>query len=207
MRAAMLLAIVLAVISIQAAAGQTAKPATPRPPAKVSKPAPVSRTSQQKTDENPLKDFQNRLDKYLQLRQVLSKKLKPLSSTGDAAELAGQQDALAAALRAARSGNRRGDLIPEPVAQLIRDVIVADFRRRLPAVEKAELAEVPVGTPAVNMVYPPDAALPTMPALVLAKLPKLPDNLQYRYFGRHVVLLDGDTQIVLDYIPGVLPPH
>ena len=46
-----------------------------------------------------------------------------------------------------------------------------------------------------------------MPPLLLSRLPRLPDNLQYRFYGRHVVLLDGDLQIIVDYIPNVLPPH
>ena len=46
-----------------------------------------------------------------------------------------------------------------------------------------------------------------MPPLLLRELPRLPDNLQYRFFGRHVVLLDGDTQLIVDYIANVLPPH
>jgi hypothetical protein len=44
-----------------------------------------------------------------------------------------------------------------------------------------------------------------MPPLLLGKLPKLPDNLQYRFVARDVVILDGDVQVVIDYIPGVLP--
>ncbi len=44
-----------------------------------------------------------------------------------------------------------------------------------------------------------------MPPLLLSKLPQLPDNLQYRFFGRHLVILDGDTQIIIDYVANVLP--
>jgi hypothetical protein len=46
-----------------------------------------------------------------------------------------------------------------------------------------------------------------MPPLLLAKLPKLPENLQYRFAGRDVVLIDADVEVVADYIAGVLPPH
>jgi hypothetical protein len=61
--------------------------------------------------------------------------------------------------------------------------------------------------PGVNRNYPERAALPTVPPLLLAKLPSLPDNLQYRFFGRHVVILDGDVEIVIDYVRDALPPH
>jgi hypothetical protein len=38
-------------------------------------------------------------------------------------------------------------------------------------------------------------------------LPGLPDNLQYRFYGRHLVILDGDLQIITDYVSNVLPPR
>jgi hypothetical protein len=59
----------------------------------------------------------------------------------------------------------------------------------------------------INKVYPAPEELTTMPPLVLANLPRLPDNLQYRYYGRSVVLFDGDLHIIVDFVPGVLPPH
>jgi len=41
----------------------------------------------------------------------------------------------------------------------------------------------------------------------LANLPRLPDNLQYRFFGRHVLILDGDVEIMIDYVRNTLPPR
>ena len=68
--------------------------------------------------------------------------------------------------------------------------------------------EVPEGVqPIVNRTMPDNAALATVPPLLLNNLPRLPDNLQYRFMGRHVVLMDGDTRIIVDYIRNVLPPH
>jgi hypothetical protein len=158
--------------------------------------------------EDPLRDFERRLQAYLDLRQALAGKLDPLQSTSDAAQLAARQSALATALRAARSTAKPGDLVPPPVATLIQRAVVEDFKRRSAAAERATFSEVPnAAPPAVNTTYPADAALPTVPPLLLSRLPRLPDNLQYRFYGRHVVLLDGDLQIVVDYISNVLPPH
>ena len=41
----------------------------------------------------------------------------------------------------------------------------------------------------------------------MLQLPALPDNLQYLFVGRHIVLLDGDTQLIVDYVDNVLPPR
>jgi hypothetical protein len=156
----------------------------------------------------PMQEFQQRLNAYLKLRSELANKLKPLAPTANAADLAARQDAIAAALRTARKTARQGDLVPAAVAAQIAKACTEDFHFRNPEVRQATLQEVPnAPRPEINKTFPPSAALPTVPPLLLSKLPLLPDNLQYRYFGRHMVLLDGDTQLIIDYVPNVLPPH
>jgi hypothetical protein len=170
------------------------------PPAK-----PAGRTTQN-AQAAAQADFQKRTQAYLELREALAKKLEPLSPTAIASDLQARQQALAAALRTARANARQGDLIPVPVQEQIRSVVMADLGRREPAAKRATLEEVPQGPlPGINKTYPEQAALPTVPPLLLANLPRLPDNLQYRFFGRHVVLLDGDTEIVVDFVRDCLP--
>jgi len=155
-----------------------------------------------------LAEFQKRLQGYIGLRAQLAGKLKPLSPTSDSAQLASRQDTLAAAIRDARKGAKPGDMIPTRVAGQIRNVIADDFRRRTPEAKRAVFEEVPDGVrPVINKSMPDTAALATVPPLLLAKLPVLPDNLQYRFMDRHVILMDGDTRIIVDYILNVLPPH
>ena len=155
-----------------------------------------------------LQEFAGRLQAYLALRADLAGRMNPLAPTGSAAELSARQAALANALRTARAGAMPGDLVPPGAAALIRAAVLEDFRRRSAVDERATFSEVPdAARPAINATYPADAALPTVPPLLLMNLPRLPDNLQYRFFGRHVVILDGDVQIIVDYVPNVLPPH
>jgi hypothetical protein len=154
-------------------------------------------------------EFQARLKAYLELRAKLADTIKPLSVTPDSGELTSRQESLAAGIRTARKNAKQGDLIPAPVAQMIAKTVAADFKKRRASasVKQATLADVPDLKPVINKVYPAPEALPTMPPLLLTNLPRLPDNLQYRYYGRSVVLLDGDLEIIVDFIPGVLPPH
>ena len=155
-----------------------------------------------------LKEFQRQLDLYLKLREELSRKLKPLSLTPSADELSARQTALANAISSARQGAKHGNLVNPAVAAHITRIVTADFRRRNPAAENAALKEVPrAPRPVINKAYPADAALPTVPPLLLADLPRLPDNLQYRFFGRHIAILDGDVQIIIDYVADALPAH
>jgi hypothetical protein len=164
----------------------------------------------QGTSVNPqaaaLHEFSKRLNGYLTLRDDLGKKLEPLTTTASATELKARQASLAAAMRTARAGAKQGDLTPLSVQEQIRGAVRADFKRRQPSTQRAALEEVPTGPPpGINQNYPEQAALPTVPPLLLANLPRLPDNLQYRFFGRHTVILDGDLDIVIDYVPDVLP--
>jgi hypothetical protein len=155
-----------------------------------------------------LAEFQKRLQGYIDLRANLATRLKPLSPTADSAELTARQDTLAAAIREARKGAKPGDMIPTRVAGQIRNVIASDFRKRTPATKRAVFEEVPDGIqPVINKTMPDNAALATVPPLLLNNLPRLPDNLQYRFMDRHVVLIDGDTRIIVDYILNVLPAH
>ena len=40
-----------------------------------------------------------------------------------------------------------------------------------------------------------------MPPNILARLPSLPDDIQYRFLGRHLILLDTRASVILDRIP------
>lgn len=156
-----------------------------------------------------LQDFQTRMKKYLATRTALAQELEPLATAADARELTARQASLAAAIKTARAKAKRGDLIPPLVAQLIASIVRDDFQQRNPTVQMGVFEEVPqtTGASLINKTYPANAALPTVPPLLLMNLPRLPDNLQYRFVGRDVVILDADAQVVIDYIPRVLPAH
>jgi hypothetical protein len=183
--------------------------------AQTQQPAPradqgVAARQAENPDANPqavaLAEFQKRLQGYVDLRAQLAQKLKPLSPTADSAELAARQDTLAAALRETRKSAKPGDMIPTRVAGQIRNIVGDDFRRRNPDARRAIFEEVPeAGRPGINKTMPDTAALATVPPLLLSQLPRLPDNLQYRFIGRHIVLLDGDTRLIIDYILNVVP--
>ena len=91
-------------------------------------------------------------------------------------------------IRAARKQAKPGDLIPAAVAAQIVKICTDDFHFRNSQIKRAALQEVPNTTrPVINRTYPENEALATVPPLLLSKLPELPDNLQYRFFGRHLV--------------------
>jgi hypothetical protein len=57
----------------------------------------------------------------------------------------------------------------------------------------------------VNGRYPDELPLATMPPQVLTELPKLPDELEFRFIGDRLILLDVHARLVVDYIDDALP--
>ena len=53
----------------------------------------------------------------------------------------------------------------------------------------------------VNMRYPENAPLPTVPPNLLANLPQLPEDLEYRIVGNALMLRDVHANLVIDFIP------
>ena len=45
----------------------------------------------------------------------------------------------------------------------------------------------------------------TVPPQVLLSLPKLPEELEYRFVGRHVILLDVHAHTIADFIDNAFP--
>ena len=52
----------------------------------------------------------------------------------------------------------------------------------------------------INSTYRMGKPVSTMPRTILAVLPVLPDDIQYRVLGRHLVLVDTRANVILDRI-------
>jgi hypothetical protein len=69
----------------------------------------------------------------------------------------------------------------------IRTIILDDFMRRTADDERAAVGEVAgAPNPVTNKPYPPGAALPTLPPLLLLRLPRLPENLRSHVLRNHL---------------------
>ncbi len=56
-----------------------------------------------------------------------------------------------------------------------------------------------------NAPYPEGAPLSMVPPELLARLPKLPEPLQYRFVGGHLILHDPEARLVVDYLKETVP--
>jgi hypothetical protein len=57
----------------------------------------------------------------------------------------------------------------------------------------------------VNARYPDEIPLSTVPPQVLSSLPKLPEELDYRFIGERLILLDVHAHTIADYMDNAFP--
>ena len=57
----------------------------------------------------------------------------------------------------------------------------------------------------VNAEYPKDVPLSTVPPDVLLTLPALPEDMQYRFAGKHLLLFDAKANIIVDFMLNAIP--
>ncbi len=153
-----------------------------------------------------VKAFRDRAEAYLALHRKAAEGLPPLKETDDPAKLTSREVALGEAIRRIRLDAKPGDIFGADLSPHIRDVIKKDWAKRSEA-DRAGLREgVPPGSLAdVNATYPQALALGTFPATLLAALPPLPEQLEYRFVGRHLIVRDVNANIIVDVLPDVLP--
>lgn len=160
------------------------------------------------TQETAIELFKRRVFAYVELHRRLEGPLPPLTNTRDPRRIQAAEDAMVAALRSARTGAKPADIFSPEVSEA--------FRRRIAAALKGyDIGEVlalvdeenpPHATrPRVNEPYPADRGFSMMLPCILRELPQLPEELQYRFAGRDLLLLDVHANFVVDILPNALP--
>jgi hypothetical protein len=149
--------------------------------------------------------FADRVKAYLALQKKVEGGLPAQKETADPARIKAHVSDLAAGIRAARADAKAGDVFG-PAAEQFRAIIRDDATVRSARDKTAAMKEVPTATPPrVNAVYPEGAALATVPPLILTRLQRLPDGLEYRFMGRALILRDSKANLIVDLIPEAVP--
>jgi hypothetical protein len=149
-----------------------------------------------------LGEFAARLSKYSTLRTELEKGLPPLTGSDEPARVREVETALAARVRDARAGAKQGDVFTPDVTAAFRKIL----RRLDPGTWNAIMDENPGPFPSrVNDSYPKTKPLSSVPPDLLARLPALPEGLQYRFVGGDLILHDTRANLIVDRIPEAIP--
>ncbi len=144
-------------------------------------------------------DFSTRIWRYSELRSELEKGLPGLRVTEDVREIRRAQRALAKRIRVARDGARQGEIFTPAIGVEFREVLRLEMDADTWA---AIMDDNPGEFPnRINGTYPGKRPLSTAPPHILARLPRLPKDVQYRFLGRHLILHDTRANLILDRIP------
>jgi hypothetical protein len=174
-------------------------------------------------DPSVLANFQEEVQEYVALRKRLAGQVPPLPPQSTPEQIAAHQQAFKQAIQQARRGAARGDFFKKKVEAAIRRIIqkemrgpdhapiVKEIQQGNPKLEgvpkesnpKAEAKE-PVAL-RVNGDYPDEAPLSSVPPTLLLKLPQLPEEVKYRFVGRHLILRDTEANVILDFIWDAVP--
>lgn len=159
------------------------------------------------TDKVAVKRFEQRVKDYLKLRNAVKAKLPKLSKDATPQQIESYRENVEAAVRNMRTGARRGDIFNHDGSDYIRRMLKVNFvgKDRVELrniVFEGETATVKVR---VNYPYPEQAELVEMPPTVLLNLPQLPPEVKYRFVGRNLLLVDSETNLILDYMTNALP--
>lgn len=160
-----------------------------------------------KQEKQILAAFDSHVKDYLKQRQRVKAKLPPLPKNATAEQIDPYQKKFVESLRAMRSGTKPGYIFNPQTAEYFRTII----KTEIPAPDKAEIRQTILeadtkGVPLkVNYPYPETKELTQMPPTLLLKLPQLPKEVKYRYVGRHLLLVDTDNNLIVDYMLDALP--
>lgn len=143
-------------------------------------------------------EFTTKMEAYSALRRSLEIGLPPLAVTDNPSDIVRAENLLAERIRRARAGTSRGDIFNQETRrafrQLLRPVTNAGTCEAIRDDNPGEFSY------AVNAPYPKDRPLSTVPPSILEALPRLPEDVWYRFLRRDLILHDTRANIILDRI-------
>jgi hypothetical protein len=166
-----------------------------------------SQTALSANDKRAVAAFEKRAKDYARMRERIEEKMPKLSKESTPEEIQAHKTAFEEKVRAARANAKPGQVFTPDIAAHIRALIRSEFK----GTDRKELRETVLeadtkGVPLrVNYAYPETKELVEMPPTLLIKLPLLPKQLRYRFVNRHMLLVDRENSLIIDYMLDALP--
>ena len=172
---------------------------------KTTAPKPEAKKTDQRVNPNAatLADFVKRVEGYVELHKKLEATLPKLPAQTDPYQIDTHQRAMLRLIQEARKTAKQGDLFTPAMQRLVRGLLGPVFSGPDGRQLKAEILDneykgsVKV---AVNARYPDEVPISTVPPQVLAQLPKLPEELEYRFIHTNMILFDSHAHLIADYV-------
>lgn len=155
-------------------------------------------------EERTIDEFHGRVSAYVMVHRYLARSLSPVHMFGDE-EATLVNDELRSALVAAFPQAGPGRLFTPAVRELLRtriDNALRDGSAQGSMTGYAPLLGEP--PPTVNQAFPSVVGAAYWPALAQV-LPVIPEELEYLFWDRDLVLVDVDANLVIDVMREALP--
>ena len=188
---------------------------SPAPPATSASPASAPATERvvgplTPADAEALATMNARLKEYVDLHTKVERRCPRCRRKRRRREIDKNQRAFETRIRQARASAKPGDIFTPEARPIIKRLLATVFGGPDGQQLKASiLDENPVDPVAlkltVNGRYPDTVPLTTIPPQVLQTLPKLTEDLEYRFIGDWLILLDTHAHVIADFIDNALP--
>lgn len=168
---------------------------------------PAAQAANVALDRKTIATFESRAKAYVKLSNRVERKLPKLSKDSTPEQISAHKKAFEEGVRLARAGAKRGDIFTAGAAEYLRRLIRTEFKGQ----DRGEIKEVildadTAGVPLkVNYPYPETKEVSTVPPTLLLKLPQLPKEVNYRFVGRHMLLVDKENGLILDFLLNAIP--
>jgi hypothetical protein len=172
-----------------------AKAAPQKPPPKGTPPTNANAATMQ--------DFLKRVEAYVAVHKKHEATLPDLAKQTTPQQIDTHQRALARLMQAARKNAKPGELFTPAMQRLVRTLLRPIFSGKDGLQIKDEILDKEYKGNvrlAVNGRYPDEVPVSTMPPQVLEALPKLPEELEYRFIQNSLILFDTHAHIIADYM-------
>jgi TolA-binding protein len=187
----------------------------PTPPATSESPSSAPATERvvgplTPADAQALATMNDRLKQYLDVRSKIERSLPKLPKEATPQQIDKNQRAIEKLVREARATAKPGDIFTPEARPVIKLLLASVFGGPDGKELKASIMNENQAAPsavklAVNGRYPDAVPLATVPPQVLQTLPKLTEDLEYRFIGDSLILLDVRAHVIADFIEDIVP--
>jgi len=183
------------------AAVTLAMPACTRKPVEAPEAAPRTAAEQRIID-----DFKKRVDTYEDVSGKLEAEVYPRTPELDPNEIHRHQKELAARIIKAFPDWKQGAIFTPEIAAFFKARIAEVLKGRDGANIRGAIFDDAPGNIQVKvfMEYPTGVPIATVPAQMLSRFPVLPKELEYRFLGTDLILMDIAAFLIVDVIPNAI---
>ncbi|HVD93013.1 MAG TPA: hypothetical protein VNC21_12045 [Vicinamibacterales bacterium] len=173
----------------------------------LSLPLALAAAPQTKPRVNPnavtIKEFLKRVDVYVALHKKLEATLPALPKQTDPTVIDKHERALARLVQEGRKDAKPGDLLFPAIQRVVRSLLRPIFTGKAGTQIRGEIVDNEYKGNVklvVNGRYPDEVPISTVPPQVLEALPKLPEELEYRFIQNTLILFDPHAHVIADFM-------